>query len=71
MSIDEWATMTDDDRERAGAIAAAAGIRRNPVFIAKLVFEYYHDHDRAERTPRDLMYLHLGILSGVISRENP
>jgi hypothetical protein len=67
---DEWATLTEADRDRIDAISAAADRRADPVVIARLVTEYYHDYDRAERTPRHLLYLHLGILSGVISRGN-
>jgi hypothetical protein len=36
------------------------------VTVAALIRTYYRDLDRAERTPRGLLYLHLGMLSGVI-----
>ncbi len=40
----------------------------DPARFMTLVFAYYHDADRADRTPRSWMYLHLGQLTGVIAR---
>lgn len=57
---------TDDDRERLVKIGEAAG--GDADHLVRLVFAYYHDQDRADRTERSTMYLHLGILSGAISR---
>lgn len=60
--------MTAEDQKLSDAIAAAAEGGADPVFIARLMWEYYHDADRADRTPRQIMYLHLGILCGLINR---
>jgi hypothetical protein len=56
--------LTDDDQARLAAIAQT----RDPVTLSTLMHRYYGDKDRAERTPRDLLYLHLGLLCGVIER---
>ena len=40
----------------------------SPLETAKLIFKFYQDLDRADRTPRITMYLHLGILCGIISQ---
>ena len=33
-----------------------------------MIREYYRDADRADRTPRPLLYAHIGILCGILSR---
>lgn len=38
----------------------------DPRAKAKLLRDYYHDADRADRTPRPMLYLHLGLLAGVV-----
>jgi len=38
------------------------------VTVAALIRAHYQDLDRAERTPRGLLYLHIGMLVGVIDR---
>jgi hypothetical protein len=38
-----------------------------PVLIA-LLHAYYHDLDRADRTPRGILYLHLGLLIGLLDK---
>lgn len=35
-----------------------------PIEVGQLIMEYWHDLDRAERTPRDFFYLHIGFLFG-------
>jgi len=40
----------------------------DPEQLAARIFEYYHDNDRADRTSRSQMYLHLGMLTGAIMR---
>jgi hypothetical protein len=53
----------DDDNAWLEAIMAA---RDEPVRCVQLIREYYADGDRSDRTPRALLYLHLGMLCGVI-----
>lgn len=36
--------------------------------IAMLIREYWADADRADRTPREHLYLHLGIVTGITLR---
>ena len=56
--------LTDDDREHLVAIRDATDDRTR----ARLIRDYWHDGDRADRTPPGFAYLHLGILSGTIDR---
>jgi hypothetical protein len=56
--------VTDDDKERLTAIMDAT----NPEELARLLFEYYHDADRGDRTSRSQMYLHMGMLTGAVMR---
>ena len=51
-----------DDADHVRAIFNA----EDGVTVAALIRAYYQDLDRAERTPRGLLYLHLGMLAGVI-----
>jgi hypothetical protein len=55
--------MTDDERR-----AAILG-EEDPEQLVHLVYEHYRDRDRADATSRELMYLHLGLLSGHIMRQ--
>ncbi len=57
--------LTDDDRARLQAIHAAVD---DPDHLVGLVMEYYRDLDRADRTSRPFLYLHLGILAGALER---
>jgi hypothetical protein len=57
-------TTHPDDSARLEAIFEAP----DGITVAKLIGEYYRDADRADRTPRELMYMHLGALGGVIER---
>jgi hypothetical protein len=59
-------TLTDDDRARLTAIMQT--IPDDPIQGVTLLHDYYRDADRADRTSRATMYLHLGLLSGVILR---
>ena len=52
------------DQRRLDAIHQATA----PDEIASLLFDYYHDADRAARTSRSQMYLHLGMLTGLVVR---
>ncbi len=63
-SLPSDSTLTDDDRAAILAIAEAT----DPEAIVALVWAYYHDADRCDRTPRHYMYLHLGLLSGLVMR---
>jgi hypothetical protein len=62
--------MTDDDRRTDAdkTLARAIMDASDPETIARLVFEYYQDNDRADRTPRLTLYLHLGLLTGAVMR---
>lgn len=59
--------LTDDDK--ALRIAIMAATETDVVAVDELVYEYYRDADRADRTSRSAIYLHLGILLGVVQRE--
>ena len=56
--------LTADDKQRLVAIMDAA----TPEQVAARVYDYYHDADRADRTSRVQMYLHLGMLAGAVMR---
>ncbi len=55
--------MTNDERR-----SAILG-EDDPVKLVGLIYEHYQDTDRADQTSRSLMYLHLGLLCGVIMRQ--
>jgi hypothetical protein len=57
-------SLTPLDREMLAAIMDAP-----PTLAAALLHAYYADADRADRTPRGALYLHLGLLIGLIDRE--
>jgi hypothetical protein len=59
--------LTADDRARLAAITTDA----DDATLARRVLTYYRDLDRAERTPRGLLYLHLGLLAGRLARRAP
>lgn len=56
--------MTDDDR------ALLAGIVGTPDDVERVrrINDYWRDADRADRTPRELAYYHLGLLGGTVER---
>lgn len=56
--------LTADDKKRLAAIHDAT----EPEQLATQIFNYYHDADRAERTSRSQMYLHMGMLAGAVLR---
>jgi hypothetical protein len=60
--------LTDDDRAALQAIFDSADDLRNPHAFVEQMYAYYHDMDRANRTPRSSMYLHLGMCCGLIER---
>jgi hypothetical protein len=53
--------LTDDEHREAS--------EPDPVRLVVLLHAYYSNLDRAGGTSRELMYLHLGLLSGVIMRQ--
>jgi hypothetical protein len=55
--------MDANDAELLRGISEAV---EDPWRLVELVHAYYSDPARAERTPRYVLYLHLGMLSGVI-----
>ena len=64
MTDDTGEALTADDRAQLAAITHAD----DPRAIARLVHAYYRDADRADRTPRGVLYLHLGLLAGRLDR---
>ena len=40
----------------------------DPAQLAARLHTYYADLDRADRTPRPQLYLHLGLLTGAVMR---
>jgi hypothetical protein len=57
------AALNPDDDARLSEILAAVG---NPSQLGALLSDYYRDKARADRTSRELLYLHLGIASGAL-----
>lgn len=55
---------TPDDLERRRAIMATD----DPETGLLLLLDFYRDADRADRTPRATLYLHLGLLTGMAMR---
>jgi len=56
--------LTAMDRQLLAEIMDTA----DPEQLAIRVFTYYHDSDRADRTSRSQMYLHMGMLTGALLR---
>jgi hypothetical protein len=56
--------LTPDDRDRLRLLHD----ERDPRAFAERLFDYYHDADRADRTPRELLYLHLGMATAMIEQ---
>lgn len=61
MSADQ---LTADDKTLLQEIMETT----DPEQLAKRLFDYYHDMQRAERTSRSQMYLHMGMLTGAVMR---
>jgi hypothetical protein len=57
--------MPDDKKQLQQAIMDTAGKPRE--FVAA-VHAYYRNRERSDETPRELLYLHLGMAIGVIMR---
>jgi hypothetical protein len=57
--------MTKTDAELLREIVEAV---EDPARLVDLIHAYYSDAARAERTDRAVLYIHLGLLSGVIMR---
>jgi hypothetical protein len=55
--------LTEQDRAMLQQIHEAV---QRPLRFQKLIRSYYHDRDRADRTPREVMYLHIGFLAGML-----
>jgi hypothetical protein len=59
-----------DDALTSEDLALLAGIieaHDDPRLVAHRIFAYYHDDpERAARTPRPTMYLHMGMLAGSV-----
>lgn len=56
--------LTNDDRVLLKAILEP----HDDQTYARLLHAYYEDTSRADRTPRMLLYLHLGTLVGIVGR---
>jgi hypothetical protein len=56
--------LTADDKKRLLEIHETT----DPEQLSTRLFEYYHDVDRANRTSRSQMYLHMGMLTGTVMR---
>jgi hypothetical protein len=41
---------------------------KDPTKLVALIELYYRDKDRADRTPREWLYFHLGALSALVMR---
>jgi hypothetical protein len=59
-----------EDQRTPADLAMAAELMAidDPETFAAALFVYYRDADRADRTPRSTLYLHLGQLAGMIAR---
>jgi hypothetical protein len=60
---DRCEALRPEDRDQLRAIEAA-----EPTHASTLIMAYYHDVDRANRTPRVFLYLHLGLLAGMVDK---
>lgn len=56
--------MTADDNQR---LAAIVGEHDGPA-CSRLIYAYWHDLDRARRTPPEASWLHLGMLCGIVAK---
>jgi len=54
--------LTEEDR----ALLDALMDERDHARCATAIWAYYHDLDRAERTPRSYLYVHLGMLTAAV-----
>lgn len=56
--------LTEAEMDEVNAILATA----DPLELAIRVHRFYESLERGERTPRRVMYLHLGYIAGVLNR---
>lgn len=56
--------MANDDAARLAAIMNERDDRRQ----VALIHDYWSDMERAERTAREFLYLHLGLVTGMCER---
>ena len=63
-AIEAGVRRADDEALRRGIVEATD----DPRELVRRVRDYYSDADRADRTQPEAMYLHLGLLSGVLLR---
>lgn len=61
---DRCEALRPEDRDQLRAIEAAPDMTQS----SKLIMAYYRDVDRANRTPRAFLYLHLGWLAGMVDK---
>jgi len=59
------ASRSDDDARLRDILEAVGG---TPAHLGALLYDYYRDKARADRTSRELLYLHLGIAIGALRR---
>jgi hypothetical protein len=65
LRVDESAVaLSDSDKHFLQTIDETT----EPQAMAELIHLYYGDFDRANRTPRSFLYLHLGMLAGAVAR---
>ncbi len=65
MMVDDG--LTPEDVQALAAIHRAA-VENDPRALPRLLMLYYRDPARADRTPRRLLYFHLGLLIGALAR---
>ena len=61
----DGASRPDDDARLREILEAVGGA---PSDLGALLYDYYRDKARADRTSRELLYLHLGIAIGALRR---
>ena len=61
----DTASRPDDDARQREILEAVGG---TPSELGTLLYEYYRDKPRADRSSRELLYLHLGIAIGALRR---
>ena len=59
------ADLTAADREALDGIAYALSVEEDASLVIAKIHAYYGDLDRADRTPRMIIYGHMGVLLGI------
>jgi hypothetical protein len=59
--------MTTQQRDDAAKRRAIMRATHNPQRCVRLLVDYYSDDDRIDRTPRETLLLHLGVLTGILT----